>query len=55
MFNDKNEQTGLFTFPVVLSGAISPQWAGRKWMIESYNAEPYDPKKSKSSLATFGG
>jgi hypothetical protein len=55
VFNDKNEQDGLFTFPVILSGAISPEWAGRKWMIENYHAEPYDPKKPKASLATFGG
>jgi hypothetical protein len=55
IFNEKNEQTGRFTLPLVISGAISPEWAGRKWMIESYHAEPYDPKKPKSSLSTFGG
>lgn len=55
VFDEKNVQTGQFTLPLILSGAISPEWTGRKWMIESYHAEPYDPKKPKSSLATFGG
>jgi hypothetical protein len=55
VFNEKNEQAGLFTLPVVVSGAISPEWTGRRWMIETYHAEPYDPKKPRSGLQTFGG
>jgi len=56
VYNDKNEVTGTFSVPVLVSGAVGPEWAGRKWMVEIHQVDPYVPTKSKMALLrAFGG
>jgi hypothetical protein len=56
VYNAKDEVTGVFSVPVIISGAVGAEWPGRKWMVEVHQVDPYEPKKSKMAmLRAFGG
>jgi hypothetical protein len=42
------EVTGVFTLATILSGGVGSEWQGRKWFVEIFQTDPYDPvTKSK--------
>jgi len=47
IYNQANEIGGTFSYFMVLSGAVGSEWQGRRWMVESYQTDPYEAKESK--------